>query len=80
MDRTDIRNEECQNFLNNLELLTKEEIIEVTTKFFKQTDIEATANINESVDKYMVNISGRIKRTLLNRLRNMVSLQVDNKL
>lgn len=76
MERTYIRNEECQNFLNDLELLTKEEIIEAVSMFFDQTDMEATADMNEAEDKYMVNEFGRIKRTLLNRLKIMVNRQV----
>lgn len=76
MERSYIRNEECQKFLNDLELLTKEEIIEVVSMFFDQTDMEATADMNESEDKYMVNEFGRIKRTLLNRLKIMVNRQV----
>lgn len=76
MERTYIRNEECQKFLNDLELLTKEEIIEVVSMFFDQTDMEATGNMNEPEDKYMVNEFGRIKRTLLNRLKIMVNRQV----
>ena len=79
MERTYIRNEECQNFLNDLELLTKEEIIEAVSMFFDQTDMEATGNMNEPEDKYMVNEFGRIKRTLINRLRNMVNHQVRHK-
>jgi hypothetical protein len=76
MERTYIRNEECQKFLNDLELLTKEEIIEAVSMFFDQTDMEATGNMNEPEDKYMVNEFGRIKRTLLNRLKVMVNRQV----
>lgn len=76
MERTYIRNEECQKFLNDLELLTKEEIIEAVSMFFDQTDMEATADMNETEDKYMVNEFGRIKRTLLNRLKIMVNRQV----
>jgi hypothetical protein len=79
MERTYIRNEECQKFLNDLELLTKEEIIEVISMFFDQTDMEATGNMNEPEDKYMVNEFGRIKRTLLNRLKIMVNHQVRHK-
>ena len=79
MERTYIRNEECQNFLNDLELLTKEEIIEAVSIFFDQTDMEATGNMNEPEDKYMVNEFGRIKRTLLNRLKIMVNRQVRHK-
>jgi hypothetical protein len=79
MERTYIRNEECQNFLNDLELLTKEEIIEAVSMFFDQTDMEATGNMNEPEDKYMVNEFGRIKRTLLNRLKIMVNRQVRHK-
>ena len=79
MERTYIRNEECQNFLNDLELLTKEEIIETVSMFFDQTDMEATGNMNEPKDKYMVNEFGRIKRTLLNRLKIMVNRQVRHK-
>ena len=79
MERTYIRNEECQNFLNDLELLTKEEIIESVSMFFDQTDMEATGNTNEPEDKYMVNEFGRIKRTLLNRLKIMVNRQVRHK-
>jgi len=76
MERTYVRNEECQKFLNDLELLTKEEIIEAISMFFDQTDMEATGNMNEPEDKYMVNEFGRIKRTLLNRLKIMVNRQV----
>jgi hypothetical protein len=76
MERTYIRNEECQKFLNDLELLTKEEIIEAVSMFFGQTDMEATGNMNEPEDKYMVNEFGRIKRTQLNRLKIMVNRQV----
>ena len=76
MERTYIKNEECQKFLNDLELLTKEEIIEAVSMFFDQTDMEATGNMNEPEDKYMVNEFGRIKRTLLNRLKIMVNRQV----
>ncbi len=76
MERTYIRNEECQKFLNDLELLTKEEIIEAVSMFFDQTDMEATGNMNETEDKYMANEFGRIKRTLLNRLKIMVNHQV----
>ena len=76
MERTYVRNEECQKFLNDLELLTKEEIIEAVSMFFDQTDMEATGNMNETEDKYMVNEFGRIKRTLLNRLKIMVNRQV----
>lgn len=79
MERTYIRNEECQKFLNDLELLTKEEIIEAVSMFFDQTDMEATGNMNELEDKYMVNEFGRIKRTLLNRLKIMVNHQVRHK-
>jgi hypothetical protein len=79
MERTYIRNEECQNFLNDLELLTKEEIIESVSMFFDQTDMEATGNMNEPEDRYMVNEFGRIKRTLLNRLKIMVNRQVSYK-
>lgn len=79
MERTYIRNEECQKFLNDLELLTKEEIIEAVSMFFDQKDMEATGNMNESEDKYMVSEFGRIKRTLLNRLKNMVNRQVRHK-
>jgi len=76
MERTYIRNEECQKFLNDLELLTKEELIEAVLMFFDQTDMEATGNMNESEDKYMVNESGNVKRTLLNRLKIIVNRQV----
>ena len=79
MERTYIRNEECQKFLNDLELLTKEEIIESVSMFFDQTDMEATGNMNEPEDRYMVNEFGRIKRTLLNRLKIMVNRQVRHK-
>ena len=79
MERTYIRNEECQKFLNDLELLTKEEIIEGASMFFDQTDMESTSNMNEPEDKYMVNEFGRIKRTLLNRLKIMVNRQVRHK-
>ena len=79
MERTYIRNEECQKFLNDLELLTKEEIIEAVSMFFDQTDMEATGNMNEPEDRYMVNEFGRIKRTLLNRLKIMVNRQVRHK-
>ena len=79
MERTYVRNEECQKFLNNLELLTKEEIIEAVSMFFDQTDMDATGNMNEPEDKYMVNEFGRIKRTLLNRLKIMVNRQVRHK-
>ena len=79
MERTYIRNEECQNFLNDLELLTKEEIIESVSMFFDQTDMEATGNMNEPEDRYRVNEFGRIKRTLLNRLKIMVNRQVRHK-
>tara|TARA_R110000772_G_scaffold238479_1_gene350463 strand:- start:52 stop:294 length:243 start_codon:yes stop_codon:yes gene_type:complete len=79
MERTYIRNEECQKFLNDLELLTKEEIIEAVSMFFDQTDMESTSNMNEPEDKYMVNEFGRIKRTLLNRLKIMVNRQVRHK-
>lgn len=79
MERTYIRNEECQKFLNDLELLTKEEIIEAVSMFFDQTDMEATGNMNEPEDKYMVNEFGRVKRTLLNRLKIMVNHQVIHK-
>lgn len=79
MERTYIRNEECQKFLNDLELLTKEEIIEAVSMFFDQTDMEATGNMNEPEDKYMVNEFGRVKRTLLNRLKIMVNRQVRHK-
>jgi hypothetical protein len=44
---------ECQKFLNDLELLTKEEIIEAVSYFYDTTDMEATGNENDS--KYMVN-------------------------
>lgn len=37
MERRYIRNEECQKFLNDLELLTKEEIIEAVSMFFDKT-------------------------------------------
>ena len=76
MERTYIRNEECQNFLNDLESLTKEEIIEAVSMFFDHTDMESTGNMNEPEDKYMVNEFGRIKQTLLNRLKNMINRQV----
>ena len=76
MERTYIRNEECQNFLNDLELLSKEQIIEAVSTWFDQTDMEATGNMNETEEKYMVNEFGRIKRTLLNRLRNHAKHQV----
>ena len=76
MERTYIRNEECQKFLNDLELLTKEEIIEAVSMFFDQTDMEATNDMKQPEDKYMVNEFGRIKRTLLNRLKIMVNRQV----
>ena len=76
MERTLIRNEECQKFLNDLELLTKQEIIEAVSMFFDQTDMEATGNMNEPEDKYMANEFGRVKRTLLNRLKIMVNRQV----
>ena len=79
MERTLIRNEECQKFLNDLELLTKQEIIEAVSMFFDQTDMEATGNMNEPEDKYMVNEFGRVKRTLLNRLKIMVNHQVRHK-
>ena len=79
MERTLIKNEECQKFLNDLELLTKEEIIEAVSIFFDQTDMEATGNMNEPEDKYMVNEFGRVKRTLLNRLKIMVNHQVRHK-
>ena len=79
MERTHIKNEECQKFLNDLELLTKEEIIEAVSIFFDQTDMEATGNMNEPEDKYMVNEFGRVKRTLLNRLKIMVNHQVRHK-
>ena len=79
MERTYIRNEECQKFLNDLELLTKEEIIETVSMFFDQTDMEATANMNEPENKYMVNEFGGIKRTLLNRLKIMVNCKVRRK-
>jgi len=46
MKRTYIRNEECQNFLNDLELLSKEQIIEAVSTYFDQTDMEANANMN----------------------------------
>jgi len=76
MERTLIRNEECQKFLNDLELLTKQEIVEAVSMFFDQTDMEATGNMNEPEDKYMANEFGRVKRTLLNRLKIMVNRQV----
>lgn len=76
MERTLIRNEECQKFLNDLELLTKQEIIEAVSMFFDQTDMEATGNMNEPEDKYMANEFGRVKRTLLNRLKIMVNLKI----
>ena len=79
MERTLIKNEECQKFLNDLELLTKEEIIEAVSMFFDQTDMESTGNMNEPEDKYMVNEFGRVKRTLLNRLKIMVNHQVRHK-
>ena len=79
MERTLIRNEECQKFLNDLELLTKQEIIEAVSMFFDQTDMEATGNMNEPEDKYMANEFGRVKRTLLNRLKIMVNHQVRHK-
>ena len=79
MERTHIKNEECQKFLNDLELLTKEEIIEAVSMFFDQTDMESTGNMNEPEDKYMVNEFGRVKRTLLNRLKIMVNHQVRHK-
>ena len=79
MERTLIRNEECQKFLNDLELLTKQEIIEAVSIFFDQTDMEATGNMNEPEDKYMANEFGRVKRTLLNRLKIMVNHQVRHK-
>jgi len=79
MERTYVRNEECQKFLNDLELLTKEEIIEAVSMFFDHTDMEATGNMNEPEDKYMVNEFGRLKRTLLNRLKIMVNRQVRHK-
>ena len=75
MERTLIRNEECQKFLNDLELLTKQEIIEAVSMFFDQTDMEATGNMNEPEDKYMANEFGRVKRTLLNRLKIMVNVK-----
>lgn len=62
-----------------LQLLTKEEIIEAVSTFFDQTDMEATGNMNEPEDKYMVNEFGRIKRTLLNRLKMIVNHQVRHK-
>lgn len=76
MERTLIRNEECQKFLNDLELLTKQEIIESVSMFFDQTDMEATGNMNEPEYKYMANEFGRVKRTLLNRLKIMVNLKI----
>jgi hypothetical protein len=79
MERTNIRSEECQKFLNDLELLTKEEIIESVSMFFDQTYMEATGNIFAPDDKYVVNEFGRIKRTLLNRLKIMVNHQVRRK-
>jgi hypothetical protein len=41
--------------------------------------MEATGNMNEPEDRYMVNEFGRIKRTLLNRLKIMVNRQVRHK-
>ena len=79
MERTLIKNEECQKFLNDLELLTKEEIIEAVSMFFDQTDMESTGNMNEPEHKYMVNEFGRVKRTLLYRLKIMVNHQVRHK-
>ena len=76
MERTYIRNEECQKFLSDLELLSKEEIIEAVSMFFDQTDMEATSNMNEPEDKYMVNEFGNVKRCLLNRLKIMINYQV----
>ena len=66
MERTYIRNEECQKFLNDLELLTKEEIIEAVSMFFDQTDMEATGNMNEPEDKYMVNEFGNTTKSFKN--------------
>jgi len=79
MERTYIRNEESQKFLNDLELLTKEDIIEVVSMFFDLTDMEATGDMNQSEQKYMVNEFGAIKRTLLNRLKIMVNYRVTRK-
>jgi len=79
MERTYIRNEECQKFLNDLELLTKEEIIEAVSYFYDITDMEATGNENDSEEKYMVNEFGRVKRTLLNRLKIVVNHKVREK-
>lgn len=76
MERTYIRNEEGQKFLNDLELLAKEKIIEAVSMFFDQTDMQATSAMNESEDKYMENEFGRVERTLLNRLKIMVNFQV----
>lgn len=69
-----------EEFLKDLELLTKEEIIEAVSMFFDQTDMESIGNMNEPEDKYMVNEFGRVKRTLLNRLKIMVNRQVRHKL
>ena len=76
MEQNYIRNEEFQEFLNDLESLNKEEIIEAVSTFFEQIDIEATRNMNEPEDKHMINKFGRIKRTLLNRLKIIVNRQV----
>ena len=76
MEQTYIRNEECQKFVNNLELLTKEEIIEAVSMFFDGVDKQATGDMNEPENKYMVNEFGMVKRTLLNRLKIMVRYQV----
>jgi len=76
MEQTYIRNEECQKFVNNLELLTKEEIIEAVSMFFDHVDKQATGNMNAPENKYMVNEFGMVKRTLLNRLKIMVRYQV----
>lgn len=76
MERTYIRNEECQNFLNDLELLPKEKIIEAVSMFFDQTDMEVRHDIKEPEHKYMANEFGRVKKTLLNRLKNYVKHEV----
>ena len=76
MERTYIRNEDCQNFLNDLELLSKEQIIKAVSDWYDHTDMEATHDMKQPEEKYMVNEFGRVKRTLLNRLKNYVKHEV----
>jgi hypothetical protein len=76
MEKTYIKNEECQNLLNDLELLSKEQIIKAVLVWYDHVDVEATYDMKQPGEKYMVNEFGRVKRTILNRLKNYIKVEV----